>query len=107
MHASLLSLEQAVTALLARIEGPLHIATPLGLGKPNRLVNAVYDHCTAHAERAPFGALDQDHAGKRDRDENHGDEENGLEHGSRYVWREAAPIKRRRLSLLMRGSKRA
>ena len=49
MHASLLSLEQAVTALLARIEGPLHIATPLGLGKPNRLVNALYDHCTAHA----------------------------------------------------------
>ena len=52
MHASLLSLEQAVTALLARIEGPLRIATPLGLGKPNRLVNALYDHCTAHAERA-------------------------------------------------------
>ena len=58
MHASLLSLEQAVTALLARIEGPLRIATPLGLGKPNRLVNALYDEMTKPAGEPLAAGLD-------------------------------------------------
>lgn len=54
MPASPRSLEQVVTALLARIEGPLRIATPLGLGKPNRLVNALYDHCAGDPDRALY-----------------------------------------------------
>ena len=41
------SLEYAVDALLARIDGDLHVGAPLGLGKPHRLLNALY----ASAER--------------------------------------------------------
>ena len=36
------SLDDAVTALLSRINGPLKIGAPLGLGKPHRLLNALY-----------------------------------------------------------------
>ena len=36
------SVEVAVDRLLAAITGPLVVATPLGLGKPNRLINALY-----------------------------------------------------------------
>jgi acyl-CoA hydrolase len=36
------SLEAAVDLLLARIDGDLHIGAPLGLGKPHRLLNALY-----------------------------------------------------------------
>jgi acyl-CoA hydrolase len=36
------SLELAVDRLLARIPGPLHVGAPLGLGKPHRLLNALY-----------------------------------------------------------------
>ena len=44
-------LERAVDALLARIDGPLHLATPLGLGKPHRLLNALYARIAADPER--------------------------------------------------------
>ena len=36
------SLDDAVAALLARIDGPLHVGAPLGIGKPHRLLNALY-----------------------------------------------------------------
>ena len=36
------ALDGAVDALLARIDGPLRIAAPLGIGKPHRLLNALY-----------------------------------------------------------------
>jgi acyl-CoA hydrolase len=36
------SLDDAVETLLASIDGPLHIAAPLGIGKPHRLLNALY-----------------------------------------------------------------
>ena len=36
------SVDAAVEFMLARIRGPLHIGAPLGLGKPHRLLNALY-----------------------------------------------------------------
>jgi len=36
------SVDAAVEFLLTRIRGPLHIGAPLGLGKPHRLLNALY-----------------------------------------------------------------
>ena len=45
-------LEDAVDALLARVSGPLHLAAPLGIGKPHRLLNAIYDRCAADPARA-------------------------------------------------------
>ncbi|MEK1906376.1 MAG: acetyl-CoA hydrolase/transferase C-terminal domain-containing protein [Pseudomonas sp.] len=36
------SLEQAVEEVLERIDGPIRLALPLGLGKPNQFVNALY-----------------------------------------------------------------
>jgi acyl-CoA hydrolase len=36
------SLDAAVDMLLARIDGPLHVGAPLGLGKPHRLLNTLY-----------------------------------------------------------------
>ncbi|GAA5078979.1 acetyl-CoA hydrolase/transferase C-terminal domain-containing protein [Lysobacter panacisoli] len=36
------SLDAAVDLLLSRIRGPLHVGAPLGLGKPHRLLNALY-----------------------------------------------------------------
>ena len=36
------SVEVAVDRVLAAVTGPLVVATPLGLGKPNRLINALY-----------------------------------------------------------------
>jgi acyl-CoA hydrolase len=36
------TIEQTVDLLLARIEGPIHLGLPLGLGKPNLWVNALY-----------------------------------------------------------------
>jgi acyl-CoA hydrolase len=46
-------LDAAVDALLARIEGPLKLGAPLGLGKPHRLLNALY----ARIERDPSRPL--------------------------------------------------
>lgn len=37
------SLETAVAEIFARISGPIRLATPLGLGKPYYLLNAIYD----------------------------------------------------------------
>ena len=45
------SLDDAVTALLARIDGPLKVGAPLGLGKPHRLLNALYAHIEADPSR--------------------------------------------------------
>lgn len=36
------SLDAAVEFLLMRVSGPLHVGAPLGLGKPHRLLNALY-----------------------------------------------------------------
>lgn len=36
------SIDAAVDSVLARVPGPLHIGAPLGLGKPHRLLNALY-----------------------------------------------------------------
>ncbi|WP_408950863.1 acetyl-CoA hydrolase/transferase C-terminal domain-containing protein [Lysobacter sp. Hz 25] len=41
------SLDDAVAFLYERLPGPLHVGAPLGLGKPHRLLNALY----ARAER--------------------------------------------------------
>lgn len=38
----LCSIEQAIDCVLDEIEGPIHLGLPLGLGKPNRWVNALY-----------------------------------------------------------------
>ncbi|HEY0662679.1 MAG TPA: acetyl-CoA hydrolase/transferase C-terminal domain-containing protein [Lysobacter sp.] len=40
--ARLESLDDAVECLLARVDGPLHVGAQLGLGKPHRLLNALY-----------------------------------------------------------------
>ena len=45
------TLESTVAAILSRIDGDLRIATPLGLGKPNRLLNALYDACVSNSSR--------------------------------------------------------
>ncbi|MDV3467693.1 acetyl-CoA hydrolase/transferase C-terminal domain-containing protein [Stenotrophomonas sp. C3(2023)] len=44
-------LEAAVDWLLARVEGPLRVAAPLALGKPHRLLNALYARIENDAER--------------------------------------------------------
>jgi acyl-CoA hydrolase len=46
-------LDDAVATLLASIDGPLHVAAPLGIGKPHRLLNALY----ARMEKDPSRAL--------------------------------------------------
>ncbi|WP_149196267.1 acetyl-CoA hydrolase/transferase C-terminal domain-containing protein [Luteimonas suaedae] len=46
-------LESAVDFLLERIPGPLHVGAPLGLGKPHRLLNALY----ARVEQDPSHPL--------------------------------------------------
>ncbi|WP_058833996.1 acetyl-CoA hydrolase/transferase C-terminal domain-containing protein [Luteimonas abyssi] len=35
-------LDAAAAAILDRVQGPLHLGAPLGLGKPHRLLNALY-----------------------------------------------------------------
>ncbi len=39
------TLESAVAEIFSRVDGELRVATPLGLGKPNRLLNLLYDAC--------------------------------------------------------------
>ncbi len=45
------SLDDAVATLLASIRGPLRVAAPLGLGKPHRLLNALYARVAADPSR--------------------------------------------------------
>lgn len=52
MHVDHNDLETTVADILSRVEGDLHIATPLGLGKPNRLLNVLYNRCVADSARA-------------------------------------------------------
>ena len=47
------SLDLAVDRLLARLPGPLHVGAPLGIGKPHRLLNALY----GRIERDPARTL--------------------------------------------------
>ncbi|GAA5004512.1 acetyl-CoA hydrolase [Pseudoluteimonas lycopersici] len=49
----LVDLDAAVEAMLARIAGPLKLGVPLGMGKPHRLLNALY----ARVERDPSRPL--------------------------------------------------
>src|SRR3954463_6754778 len=44
-------LEPIVQRILAHAKGDVAIAAPLGLGKPNRLLNAIYRHFKADASR--------------------------------------------------------
>ncbi|PAU61400.1 acetyl-CoA hydrolase [Pseudomonas sp. PIC25] len=46
------SLEQAVEQVLARIDGPIRLGLPLGLGKPNRFANLLYRRVKADASRS-------------------------------------------------------
>lgn len=45
------TLEQAVDEVLARIDGPIRLGLPLGLGKPNRFANALYQRIKALPQR--------------------------------------------------------
>ncbi|MBC7989935.1 MAG: acetyl-CoA hydrolase [Luteimonas sp.] len=45
------SLDAAVDLLYSRIDGPLHIGAPLGIGKPHRLLNALYSRAVGHTSR--------------------------------------------------------
>lgn len=45
------SLEAAVAAMLERIDGALKVGAPLGLGKPHRLLNALYARVAADPSR--------------------------------------------------------
>ncbi|HNV79707.1 MAG TPA: acetyl-CoA hydrolase, partial [Thermomonas sp.] len=45
------SLHDAVNAMLARIDGPLRVGAPLGIGKPHRLLNALYERIEADPSR--------------------------------------------------------
>ncbi|MDC0667111.1 acetyl-CoA hydrolase/transferase C-terminal domain-containing protein [Nannocystis radixulma] len=47
----LASLDDAVEALLTRVSGPLHVGAPLGLGKPHRLLNALYTRIAGDPSR--------------------------------------------------------
>src|SRR5207342_3702162 len=44
---SLTRLEDAVAALLAHAKNDIRLAAPLGLGKPHRLLNAIYQRVAA------------------------------------------------------------
>ena len=56
------SLDAAVEALLTRVTGPLHLAAPLGIGKPHRLLNVLYARAAADSSRplAIYTALSLD-----------------------------------------------
>ena len=46
------SLDDAVASLLATVEGPLRVGAPLGIGKPHRLINALYARIEADTSRS-------------------------------------------------------
>ena len=45
------SIERTVDELLARLPAHIHLGTPLGLGKPNRLINALYQRIKGLPDR--------------------------------------------------------
>lgn len=45
------SLDDAVEFLYQRVSGPLHVGAPLGLGKPHRLLNALYQRAERETSR--------------------------------------------------------
>ncbi|TKR30756.1 acetyl-CoA hydrolase [Luteimonas gilva] len=45
------SLDDAVESLLASLEGPLRVGAPLGIGKPHRLLNALYERVARDPSR--------------------------------------------------------
>ena len=47
----LCSIEQAVDDVLARLPAHIHMGLPLGLGKPNHFVNALYQRVAQLPER--------------------------------------------------------
>ncbi|WP_339488953.1 acetyl-CoA hydrolase/transferase C-terminal domain-containing protein [Pseudomonas sp. EL_65y_Pfl2_R95] len=47
----LCSIDDAVERVLDEIDGPIHLGLPLGLGKPNTWVNALYQRCKQLPER--------------------------------------------------------
>jgi acyl-CoA hydrolase len=49
--AEFASLDAAVDLLYSRIDGPLQIGAPLGIGKPHRLLNALYAHAVGDTSR--------------------------------------------------------
>lgn len=53
MPQHLAELSDAVDLILQRVPGPLRVAAPLGIGKPHRLLNALYDR----VERDPSRPL--------------------------------------------------
>ena len=44
-------LHAAAAHIRGHVEGPLHVGAPLGIGKPHRLLNALYDAAVADAAR--------------------------------------------------------
>jgi acyl-CoA hydrolase len=48
---ALTSLDQAIALLRERVPGDVVLAAPLGLGKPHRLLNAIYRHAAADPAR--------------------------------------------------------
>ncbi len=46
------SIEQAVTDILSAIDGDIRLGAPLGLGKPNAFINAVYQRITKTPQRS-------------------------------------------------------
>ena len=51
MTEHLTDLDAAVDWLFARVDGPLRIGAPLALGKPHRLLNALYASSTIRRDR--------------------------------------------------------
>ncbi|MEB1977447.1 acetyl-CoA hydrolase [Xanthomonas campestris pv. campestris] len=51
MTEHLTDLSATVAWILQRIDGPLRVGAPLGIGKPHRLLNALYAHVVDHPSR--------------------------------------------------------
>ena len=51
MTETLTDLDHAIARIFERIPGPLRMGAPLGLGKPHRLINALYAKVVADASR--------------------------------------------------------
>ena len=46
------SIEQAVSEIVNKIDGDICLGAPLGLGKPNRFINAIYQRITGIPSRS-------------------------------------------------------